>query len=189
MTAPLRRYAAMSDEVEHLDSELSESLAKIRSDIEVRAARAGAGGRGVGTERGSRGAGGMRAVQGAGVAAAGVDAQPALFDAPVRPTRARRNWIGTPSRRARPRARSGRKSCESKPRSTRRARCCKTSRWSYANWTAMILRYIRSPPPPCPRAPRPMRSVLEDARARVPSMRAYARVCPHYCAGFRCYAF
>ena len=83
----------MSDEVEHLDSELSESLAKIRSDIEVRAARAGAGGRGVGTERGSRGAGGMRAVQGAGVAAAGVDAQPALFDAPVRPTRAQKlDW-------------------------------------------------------------------------------------------------
>jgi hypothetical protein len=35
MTAPLRRYAAMSDEVEHLDSELSESLVKIRADIEV----------------------------------------------------------------------------------------------------------------------------------------------------------
>jgi hypothetical protein len=29
MTAPLRRYAATSDEVEHLDSELSESIAKI----------------------------------------------------------------------------------------------------------------------------------------------------------------
>jgi hypothetical protein len=35
MSAPLRRYAAMSDEVEHLDSELSESLSKIRTDIEV----------------------------------------------------------------------------------------------------------------------------------------------------------
>lgn len=35
MSAPLRRYAAMSDEVEHIDSELSESLVQIRSDIEV----------------------------------------------------------------------------------------------------------------------------------------------------------
>lgn len=39
MSAPLRRYAATSDEVEHLDSELSESLAKIRADIEVSSGR------------------------------------------------------------------------------------------------------------------------------------------------------
>ncbi len=35
MSQPLRKYAQTSDEVEHLDNELSESLAKIRADIEV----------------------------------------------------------------------------------------------------------------------------------------------------------
>jgi hypothetical protein len=48
MTAPLRRYAATSDEVEHLDSELSESIAKIRTDIEVSSGRP-AGERATGT--------------------------------------------------------------------------------------------------------------------------------------------
>jgi hypothetical protein len=48
MTAPLRRYAAKSDEVEHLDSELSESIAKIRTDIEVSSGRP-AGERATGT--------------------------------------------------------------------------------------------------------------------------------------------
>lgn len=35
MSAHLRRYAAMSDEVEHLDSELTELLKEIRADVEV----------------------------------------------------------------------------------------------------------------------------------------------------------
>jgi len=35
LTCGMLRRQAMSDEVEHLDSELSESLAKIRTDIEV----------------------------------------------------------------------------------------------------------------------------------------------------------
>ena len=35
MSSSLRRYAAMSDEVEHLDSELTELLKEIRAAVEV----------------------------------------------------------------------------------------------------------------------------------------------------------